>query len=172
MIIWGHFPGFLNTLGVPLNETVHKMKKTSPGQQFKEVNGRMPEIFTLCASTPQIPRWLLTDCLTTLVIHSLLHYKTGRDGASHHHFSCPFQFIAGVPPTQAPSWQHLLPEDFGKNLGNLSRAPDSSLEKTHTKWATWSPAHRWLPPLLLRTRVTDRPNCNFWSFAVATSCIS
>lgn len=87
------------------------------------------ECLPLLLHTPNSP---VTSSLTASHLwlpHSLLHYKIGRNSASRHHSFCPFQFIAGVPPTQAPSWQHLLPEDFGKSLGNLSRALHHSLEK-------------------------------------------
>lgn len=127
----GTFLGFLNTLGVPLNRAVHKIKKTiqvPDSNSERSVKGGQ-EYLPLLLHPPNSQ---MTSSLTASLLrlfHSLLHYKTGRNSASRHHSFCPFQFIAGVPPTQAPSWQPLLPEDFGKNLGNLSRALQHSLEK-------------------------------------------
>lgn len=83
----------------------------------------------------------VTSSLTALLLrllHSLLHSKTAslcfpsplKNSTSGPYSLCSFQLIAGVPLIQAPSWQHLLPEDFNKNLSSLSRALDHSLEKT------------------------------------------
>lgn len=75
-------------------------------------------------------------------------------------YSCLLTTV--VSTMEAPSWQHLLPEDFGKNLSSLPRALDHSLEKP--KQTTWPTPHHCQPFLLLSRRFTDVPNCSIFDF--------
>lgn len=104
-----------------------------------EISEGKPDIATFAPPPQKFPDDFITDCLSTLVIpfspslrnwHALLPPPLQEQCASSPYPFCQFQLITGVPPTQAPSWQHLLTENFGKNFSNHPRVLDHSQEKS------------------------------------------
>ena len=125
----------------------------------------------MATCTPPPPKFSMASSLTASslwLLHSL-HYQPGKlcsplpskNSASSPYSFCPLRLVTGVPPIQAPSWQH-LPEDFSKNLGNLPRALDHSLGKAKAgNMASLAPGSPACLPL--RRGITDAPT-------VASSC--
>lgn len=130
----------------------------------------------LCSSTPEIPRWLHPwwpyyygySILSFTVKLAISAVPSPVKNSIFLYSFCPFQWITGVPPIQAPSWQHLLPEDFGKNLSNLPRVPDHTLEKT--KVDNMASPTLLLTSLLLHKRITDVPKCSIFPSLLCIFC--
>lgn len=137
----------------------------------------------LCSFTQKIPKWFhpwlsycsgeptLTSALELPISASLPPEEQWLFCAGPYSL-CSCLLTTVVSTTEAPSWQHLLPEDFGKNLSSFPRALDHSLEKP--KQTTWPTPHHCQPFLLLSRRFTDVPNCSIFDFllGIFPSCYS
>lgn len=145
-------------------------KKKSWRTEVKRHQCREARHSDLWSFTQEIPKWFhpwLPYCSGYSTLTFTLELPISASSSSWRTVPlvpilCSCQLTTVVSTMEAPSWQHLLPEDFGKNLSSLPRALHHSLEKP--KQTTRPPQHHCQPSLLLRSRFTDVPNCSIFEF--------